>query len=804
MFKNYLTIALRNLKRHKLFSIINILCLSLGITFSMLIGVYIIQEKNVNHELHNSGNQYFVKSKWKTKNAGLDITTLGPLPKAMKEDYPNLVANYYRYNPVTNVVSAGDSHFKEDISIGDTGFISMYNFPLLHGNKQQPFLDNNSAVITASMAIKLFGKTDAVDQRISIQTLNNEKQDYIVSAVLKDIPHNSVTGIIGDSYSVYVPTEGNRYYQGGDPSVSWNSVYEVGFVELKDGVKPSDLVIPFRNTLAKYAPANIKDNLEVELVSVKDYYLRDNNGAVQKMILVLAIIGAFILLMAVINFVNISFGTSSYRLKEIGLRKVFGGAKRQLIFQFLSESVLLSIIAGLISLLCYSLLRPVFNQLLGTSIETVQQFAFSGIIVFIGFLLLIGIISGLYPAFVLSSSTVSLSVKGKMESAGSRSILRKSLLIVQFTLTIVVFIGAMTVSRQVSHVFSKDLGYNKEQLMVITAFPKQWDSTGVLRMEGIKQQLLQLPAVKSATLAFEIPDRKPPATMSLLPVDGKASQPINIPTINVDDDYAATYEMKMIAGNFFSHDKGGFISGRVVLNESAAKALGLDVQSAVGRQINFPPGVAGPLTVVGIVNDYNYSNIQEGIEPLAFMHVRDFLSYRYLTLRLKPGNMGEAIATVKTKWKDASPNAPFEYYFMDDKFRSLYKSELQLKKASQVATVLNLLIVLMGVFGVVTFTLVKRNKEIAIRKVLGANAREVIRLFLKEYGITILIANFIAWPVAWLVLDNWLRNYNYRVQQNIGSYLIVGMLVFFLAFVMIIGQCFKIATTNPVKSLRTE
>ena len=242
MLKNYLTIALRNLKRNKAFSFINILCLSLGITFSLLIGVYIMKEENVNADLKNVPNQYIVKSKWKMKNMGLDITTFGPLPKALKEEYPGLVANYYRYNPVTNVVSAGNNHFKEDISIGDTSFISMYGFSLLHGNRQQPFRNDNSAVITESMAVKLFGRTDAVNETISVQTLlNNEKQDYLVTAVLKDIPYNSVTGLINSNYTVFVPTVGNRYYQGGDPSVSWNSAYEVGFIELKDGIKPADL-----------------------------------------------------------------------------------------------------------------------------------------------------------------------------------------------------------------------------------------------------------------------------------------------------------------------------------------------------------------------------------------------------------------------------------------------------------------------------------------------------------------------------------------------------------------------------------
>lgn len=804
MFKSYLIVAFRGLKKRKVFSIINILCLSLGITFSLLIGVYILKERDINTHLRNADNHYLIKSKWKVKNTGLDITTIGPLAKTMKEEYPSLVSNYYRYNPVTNVVSAGDNYFKENIAIGDTTLISMYGFPLLYGNVHKPFQDNNSAVITESMAIKLYGKKNAINQRLSIQTVSNEKQDYLVSAVLKDIPYNSVTGLVDDNYNVFVPTIDNRYYQGGDPSVSWNSIYEVGFIELKDGVNPSSLQEPFRKVLEKYAQGNIKNNLEIELAPVKDYYIKVNNGAAKKMITTLALIGGFILLMAIINFINISIGTSPHRLMEIGIRKVLGGRKRQLIWQFLSESLLLTFFAGIISLIGYTLLRPVFNQLLNTTISDLTDFGLLEIGFYILFLLSVGLIAGFYPAIILSSSDIVFSVKGKMASPKSGSFLRKSLLIVQFTLMIIVFIGALSVSRQVFFIFNKDLGYNKEQLLVVTAFPKQWDSTGILRMERIKQQLFQIPAVKDASLTFEVPDRKPPSTISLLPVNG-SNNALSIPTINVDEDYAATCGMKMVDGTFFNNGGRNFISGQIVLNETAAKALGIDIHSAVGKQVNFSPAGSGePLTVAGIVKDYNYSNIQEGIEPLVFTHVKDFPSYRFLTLRLQPGDINQTIAAINEKWKQASPGSPFEYFFMDEKFQSLYSSELRLKRATYVATLVNLLIVLMGIFGVVAFTLSRRNKEIAVRKVLGANVGSIIRLFLKEYGVTILIANAIAWPSAYTLINSWLENYNYRIEQDMFSYLLVGFTVFFIAFLLIALQCFKAASANPVKSLRTE
>jgi putative ABC transport system permease protein len=802
MLKNYFTIAVRHLLRHKFFSAINILCLAIGITFSLVIGIYVLGQYNINASLKNVNNQYIVKSNWKVKEMGLDITTFGPLPKILKEEYPSLVANYYRYSPVTNVVSAGDKYFKEDIAIGDTGFISMYGFPVLYGNRQHPFTDNNSAVITETMAMKLFGQKDVIDKTISILTTQNDsKQDYKVSAVLKDIPYNSVTNVVGDTYSVFVPTEDNRYYGGRDPSVGWNSGYEIGLVELQPGKSPKALEIPLKQILAKYTTENVQKNLSVELRPVKSYYLKDHEGAARKMTAILSLAALFILLMAVINFVNINIGTSSYRLKEIGLRKVFGGAKTQLIVQFITEAIILTIMAAVISLIAYQLLRPVFNQVLNTQLVSVFRFSTGEILFLFALVVITGFIAGAYPAFVMSSSKVINAVKGKIDSAKGGLFLRKTMLTVQFTLAIIVFICALTVSRQVSYVFSKDIGYNKEQLLVISAFPKRWDTVGVNRMINIKNALMQVPSVKDASLSFEIPDRKPPGSIDMQPVSGDGRTVI-ITSCGVDENYASTFGLKVLSGSCFAQS-GSFIPNQIVLNESAIQALGLTVSSAVNRQIKVPSS-GTILTVAGVINDFNYSSLQNQVEPLAFFHVKDATAYRYLSLKLSTTNIVQTVAYIRDKWSEMSPGTPFEYTFMDEKFQSLYKSELQLKKAANIATILNLVIVFLGIFGVVAFTLTKRTKEIAVRKVLGADVRNIIILFIRDYAVLILLANLIAWPLTYIITNKWLQGYAYRVNQDIVPYLFVCFLIFITAFSMIAIQCFKAGAANPVKSLRTE
>jgi putative ABC transport system permease protein len=585
MLKNYFKIAIRHLTRHKLFSVINILCLAIGITFSMTIGIYILNQEAVNSHLKNVENQYIIKSKWKTKDMGLDITTLGPLAKTLKTEYPTLVADYYRFNPVTNVVSASDKHFKENISIGDTTFVNMYGLPVLYGNSRQAFENNNSAVITESMAQKLFGKKDVIGKTISVQTtVNNETQDYSISAVLKDIPYNSVFNLVGDDYGVFVPSLGNRYYQNGDGADNWNQLFEVGMIELQKGISPKDLENPVKQILAKYTPESIQKNLEVELAPVKTYY--SGSSSVQKMIATLSMVAIFILLMAVINFININIGISSYRLKEIGLRKVFGGARRQLVIQFITEALLLTFIAAIISIGFYELLRPAFANILNATFLPFWELSLNQFLLFALLVFVVGFISGIYPAFILSASNVLHAVKGKIDSAKGGFMLRKVLLVVQFTIAVVVFISAIYVSKQVSFVFNKDLGYNKEQLMVINALPKQWDSAGVKRMENIKSALQQLSVVKDASLSFEVPDRKPPNAIDLLPVGSTNNQPVFIAGTVADKDYAATFGLHVLSGSFFT-EQGANIPGQVVLNESAAKALGFTNQSAVNKQVKW-------------------------------------------------------------------------------------------------------------------------------------------------------------------------------------------------------------------------
>jgi len=803
MIRSYLKIALRHLAGHKLFSIINILCLSVGITFSMIIGLYVLKQEQVNHTLKNVDRQYIVRSNWKVKEMGLDFTTLGPLAKTAQQEYPALVENYFRFNPVTTVITAGDQHFKEDIAIGDTTFVNMYGFPVLYGSREKAFANINSAVVTETMARKLFGTAHAVGRTFSMMTTRNGvSQQYTVSVVLQDLPSNSVTGVIGNDYQIFVPTIGNNYYGGGDPAEGWNGgAYEVARLELRPGVTPQMLVGPFKQILSKYGDKNTRENLEVQLAPVRTYYLTENDGAVRKMITALSLVAVFILLMAMINFVNINIGTSTYRLKEIGLRKVFGGQRLQLALQFMSEALLLTFAAAGVSLVMYEILRGLFSGVLNTPLPGIEQFSPAVAACFTVFVLAVGLVSGLYPALVLSGSNTARAVGGYLDGVKNGLGFRRMLVTLQFALALVVFIGALNVSRQMSYIFDKDLGYNRQQLLIVDAIPKQWDKAGVERMENVQQQIEGLPQVKSASLSFEIPTRKPPGQITLL-APGKKGNPLVLASFVADKYYARTFGLKLAAGSFFQPG-GAHIPNEIVINESAARALGFGTAGeAVGRVIEQPAGNP-PLTIAGVVDDYHYSSLQEEIEPVVIVSMEDALSYRYMNIRLATADYPGALRTLEKKWKELLPGAPFSYTFMDDQFNALYRSERQLKTATAIATALNLVIVFMGIFGLVAFTLILRHREMAIRKVLGANTRAVLLLFLKGYVGQILVAAVIACPVAYFLVDRWLENYAYRIQQSGVPYLLACGVLLVSTCLLIMVQCLRSARANPARDLRT-
>jgi putative ABC transport system permease protein len=808
MIKNYFKLAWRNLVKNKAFSLINIIGLSVGIAFVLLIGAYIYSELKVNAGIKNNDSIYLVQSKWKDPNMGYDFTTLAPLAKALKENYPGIVEDYYHHDGITSIVSKGDKKFSEGLQVGDSTMLDMFGFPLLYGDAKTALNKPAALALTAAMAKKYFGKTDVLGQTLTIQSFSGSKQDFEITAVLKDPPMNTITnwgnGINKGENQFFLPAASLRFFGRDAGFEAWQNTFIISYVQLKKGIDPASLQQPVKQLMQTNCSPDVQKNLEIFFTPVKDYYLQSNSGIAYRLIFTLGFSAVFILLMAVINFVNISVGGAASRLKEIGVRKVMGSTRVQLIVQFLSESVLIVAFSVSVSLVLYIIARPYFSEMLGKPLPPLNSFPVYFIFVPLSMVALIGVLAGMYPAFLLSKQRSVESLKGKLETVKEKIIFRYSLIGVQFITAIVVFVAAITINKQVSFFFSKDLGYQKEQ--VITAkVPRDWTPAGVQHMATIRNEFAALPEVEAASFSFEIPDG---ASASMNNTVYKAaedsSRGVIAESLFTDEKYTGTYKIPVVAGEFFNAKGGMPDSSGVVINESTAKGLGWDdANTAIGQQIKFQ-GNQRVFTVGGVVKDFHFGPLQEAIRPMYFIHVSSAPLFRYMSFKIKAGNSAAAIAAIQKKWSVLLPDAPFAYVFMDDTLAKLYSMEMQMKKASTAATVIALLIVLLGVLGVVTQSISKRTKEVGIRKVLGASVLQVIMLFAKEFAVIIIIANVVAWPVAYLALRNWLNNYAYRINLTLFPFIAVGCILLILVAGMVSIKTVKTALTNPVNSLRSE
>jgi ABC-type antimicrobial peptide transport system permease subunit len=763
-----------------------------------LIGAYVWSELQVNKNLRNADRQYILQSKWKNSNQGYELSTLGPLAKALRESYPDLVANYYRSDGITSNVSKGNKAFRENISIGDSTLLGMYGFHLIHGDSKTALDDPFSLVITTDKAVKYFGTTDVVGQTLTIENFSGSKHNFMITGVLNKSSKNSVIHLLNASPNDLFVSTSNLTFFG--RNMDWQNPHIVGYIELQKGVSPKDLEKPMAYLVKQNAP-EIAASMTPFLVSVKDYYLNTNNGLVKKMLFALSAIALFILLMAIINFINMSVSRSATRMREIGIRKVLGGLKKQLMFQFLIESIILVSIATLFALSIYILTQDVFSKILGKEIPSLADFPLYFIAFPLLLILIIGFTAGIYPAFILSSLNSVTALKGRLSSIKENIWLRKSLVAFQFGTATIAFIGAIIISKQINLFLSKDLGYNKDYI-VSSQVPRNWTKEGANKMENIKRELAEIPGIKSATLSYEIPNGNNGGQAPVYKPGNDSTETMATQVLISDENYLNVYQIPVEAGSFF--EGNGLDSGKVILNDTAIKMLGYNnATEAIGRQVRIP-GDPTIFTIKGVTKDFHFSSMQQQIAPIIFFNVQFATQFRFLSFKIAPENLSQTINALQKKWAALMPGAPFEYNFMDDTLAKLYKSEIQLKKASYTATILALIIVLLGVLGLVSLSIQKRTKEIGIRKVLGSSATGIMSLFIKEFLIVVLIAGVLACPLAYIIMQGWLNGYAYRINITIEPFLISTALLVLLTSLLIAAQTLKAANNNPVESLRSE
>jgi ABC-type antimicrobial peptide transport system permease subunit len=804
MLNNYFRIAGRQLARSRFQTANKKIGQYNGIAFTLLVAAYVWSEYQVNRDLTHADRQFFLSSKWKLAGIGPEFTTLGPLAKALKDNYPGLVANYYRWDGVTSNVSLGDKHFREGLQIGDSTLLTMYGFPLLYGDPHTVFNNPYSVVITEERALKYFGRADVVGKDLTIENFSGSKKDFRITGVLQTPRRNSVTVLIGDDGNhFFIPFTCLTFF---GRNMDWPNLSIPNYVELQKGVTAADLQQPLKHLIKMNAPSGLADNLEVVPLPLTTMYREGFGGVVQKMLYTVSFVAFFILVMAIINFINMSVSRSSSRMKEIGVRKVLGSLRRQLIVQFLTESVLLVFLATGLSLLLYQLFAPWFAGVLGKKIPALGELPWFCWVILPVFALLLGTVAGLYPAFVLSAMRPVDSLKGGRASVKENIFLRKGLVGFQFATATLVFVGALIISRQISLFFSKELGYDKE-FIVSAQLPRNWSLPGVLHMETVRQEFAALPGVKDVSLSFEIPNGNNGGSVGIYRGGEDSTRAIVAQGLTSDEHYSATYQIPLAAGVFFNAPEAsaGQDSTRVVINETAARSLGWqNPAAAIGQPIKFLSYPGRQFTVSGVTRDFHFATMGAAIQPYTFTHVSLIRTYRYLSFKLRPGNTAERMEELQKKWAALLPGAAFEYQFMDETLARLYRSELQLKKAASTATILASIIVLLGVLGLVSISVQKRTKEIAIRKVIGASVPEIIRLFIREFVPLLLGAGLVASPLAYWIMQRWLNDYATRIAITPWPFVLAILCLGAVMALLIVVQTVRAALANPVKSLKTD
>lgn len=803
MLVNYIKIARRNLLKHRFHSILNVTGLATGIAFAMLVMAYVWNELQVNQQLRNPSRQHILLSKWKDPNMGFELSTYGNLPVALKEEYPTLVADYYRWDGITGQVNVGENAYRESLQIGDSTLMKMYGFRVIAGDASRALHTASSAVLTASMAKKFFGKTDVAGKTIEVANFGGSKQLFTIDAVIADPAKNTITQINeANKNGIFLSAASIHFF--GRELNNWTSPYIVGMIELREGVTAADLEAPLASLLKRHTNSSVQANLRMEAVPLTEYYLSNNNGLVKRMLYTLSGIALFILLMAIVNFVNLSVSRASSRMKEIGVRKALGGRKKQLIFQFLLESWLLVLASAVLATGLYFVLKAPAGQLLGQELPGFTDFPLYFAAFPVALVVLTGLAAGLYPAFVLSSFRVTDSLKGKLNAAQEKTGLRKSLVGFQYITAAVVLVAAFIITRQVQLFFSNNLGFDKSHLVSLPV-PRDWTPEGYNRMQNIRGQLAAMPEVQSATVSFEIPDGNNSGSIVVYNAASDSTSAISSYQLYTDEYFGQTYGLQITAGRFFSEPGKVVAPNAVVINETLARLLGWNTTSdAIGQQLRVA-GFDAVLKITGVVKDFHFSSMQQAVQPIVMVHPSATTIYRYISLKLRGGeSIATRLSAIRSKWAQLMPGAPFEYRFTDEMLARMYDAELRLQYAAYAATALALVIVLLGVTGLVSFSIQKRTKEIGVRKVLGASVNSIIALFVKEFLKVIVIAMVIAIPTAYFIMNYWLNDYVYRIAITPAPFAVAFLLLAAVTATLIFVQTFRTANANPVKSLRTE
>ena len=815
MIKNYLKIAFRSLVKQKIYSIINVAGLSTGIASCLLITMFVRDEFSFDKFHENASSLYKVILERKYPNHSTHYAVIPhSYAEVMQRDFAEVSDVVKLGGPFNNVVVRHETpqgeikQFEENfIMAADSNFFQIFTIALLKGDPQKVLLNRNDIVITAATAARYFGQADPIGK-----TLRMFEQDFLISGVCEDIPANS-------HFRFDFLAKWTDEIFGGNQRINFTGFTSHVYVRLSPGTDVQALEDKFPRMVDTYAAAQIEQNLGTSWPDYKAagndyrYYLQpltkihlDPANIEAKMrpggnlnyVYFLIAIAVLVLVIACINFMNLATARSAERAREVGVRKTMGSIRPQLMLQFLTESLLLSVIATLLAVGLIHLLLPYFNDLTQKQLS----FDFFGPLaaLLFGITILVGFLAGSYPAFVLSGYNPVLVMKGNFTANTKGTWLRNGLVIFQFCISIILITGTLVVSRQMDFMQEKSLGYDKEQILVVERVFELNEQS-----QTFIDELKRVAGVASSAGSFSLLGRQGDFFGAQFIPEG-STEVLTTKSMGIDDDFASTVGFEFVDGHGYSRETNDSLS--IIINESAVRTMGLT--DPIGKKLSqvqqTPEGqVTIQYTIIGVIRDFNFQSLRDHITPLTIQSLESFngpAAYAYA--RIKGRNIADIISEAEAKWKTLMPDQPFKYVFLDENLEAQYESEKQAGSIFGIFSGLAIIIACVGLFGLASYTASLRTKEIGIRKVLGANMGSVVLLLTRDFTKLILIAFVVAVPFAWYIMDTWLQSFAYRIDLGPGVFLLAGLTALMISWITVSYQSIKAAIVNPVKSLKSE
>ncbi len=799
MFRNYLKTALRNLSRKKLYSAINIFGLTIGLVACLLIGLYIYNE--LSYDKFNKNANRIVRATMEysksgtTNTAATTGTKVGP---HFKRTFP-AVEEYARTRITTRIVKRGEKMFEEKrFLFADEAFFKIFSFQLIRGNASTVLDAADKIVITESTAKKYFGDEDALNKVLTVAD-----KDYTIAGICENAPKNSQ---IKFDFVTQFLNLGDFIKQEQWWTANWityfllkdaNSISKFQ-VQVDDYMKNASVRTEARLEGNDFLKFHFEPLTSVHLYSPLAGF--EPNGRISY-IYMFGIIALLILIIACANYTNLATAQSAGRSAEIGIRKVIGASRRQVFMQFIGESAAITTIAACLAFVLGILLLPWFNSITGREFSVAELLKPVPITMTVVFAIIVSFLAGAYPALVLSGTQIIGILKKGFNFTGSNNLLRKTLIVLQFGISVFLIIYTVIILQQMNFLQQKNLGYDKSHLLVLPV-----DSKMSADFQNIKNSIVQVPGVEAITGAYETPEFIEWAD-GIRATDEKGVHEISVNALPVDLDFTKTMKMQLVAGRDFqendfalmdtSNDYANYKQA-FIINESLAQKIGWTPQQAIGKTIE--KNVPGP--VVGVVKDFNFESLHEPIKPLAIFLGRDYV--QKFIVRLNGNNMQSTLAKLEVLWKQRVPHRPFEYHFLDEDYNKLYVGEQRSSTLFTVAATLAILLACLGLFGLAAFTTVQRTKEIGIRRVLGANITSITMLIARNFLVMIGIAILIAIPLAWYAGNQWLQDFAFRIPVQAWVFVAASLATIMIALVTVGFHSVRSALMNPVKSLRTE